>query len=368
VVIILSDRATRRRLRRNLAALAAAMMGAAVLVACSSTSGAQTDTPAAAASQFLSRYVDPNGRVVRRDQGGDTVSEGQGYAMLLAVATGDRARFATIWDWTQRQLTLPTQLFAWHWSSGHRANTSAADADLQIGWALALAGRRWHNDAWTNAARTVGKAIANTEIGYDDTGAPTLVAGPWAVGHNAPNVVEPGYWTPQAEQTLAALTGDKRLKDVTSADLAHLSTLTNAGRTLPADWAQLGGGTGPHPVPAPDGSAPVQSGPDGLRALVWTACTSTGRQLAARWWPLVRHDAAAAPLSRNLDGSPRQGDLAALSAVAAAAAASSAGDMAARTSLLTRATEIDAKYPTYYGAAWVALGRVLLTTDWLGHC
>jgi endo-1,4-beta-D-glucanase Y len=368
VVITFSDPRTRWRLRRRLCALVVALIVGSVLVACSSTTGAQPATPAGAANGFLSRYVDANGRVVRRDQGGDTVSEGQGYAMLLAVATGNRGRFATIWDWTRQHLTLPTHLFAWHWSGGHRANTSAADADLQIGWALALAGRRWHSSAWTDAARTVGKAIATSEIGYDDAGAPTLVAGPWAVGRNAPNVVEPGYWTPPAEQTLAALTGDKRLEDVTNADLGHLGALTNNGQALPPDWAQLGGGTDPHPVPAPDGSAPVQSGPDGLRALVWTACTSAGRQLAARWWPLVRHDAGAAPLSRNLDGSPRQHDLAALSAVAAAAAASSAGDTAARTALLTRASEIDAKYPTYYGAAWVALGRILLTTDWLGHC
>lgn len=42
----------------------------------------------AASEAFLKRYVDPDGRVVRRDRGGDTVSEGQAYAMLVAVATG----------------------------------------------------------------------------------------------------------------------------------------------------------------------------------------------------------------------------------------------------------------------------------------
>ena len=34
---------------------------------------------------FLRRYVDGDGRVVRRDQGGDTVSEGQAYGMLIAA-------------------------------------------------------------------------------------------------------------------------------------------------------------------------------------------------------------------------------------------------------------------------------------------
>src|SRR5690348_4029051 len=57
--------------------------------------------PAARASgvRFLDRYMDPDGRVVRHDQGGDSVSEGQAYAMLAAVAIDDRARFARAWRW-----------------------------------------------------------------------------------------------------------------------------------------------------------------------------------------------------------------------------------------------------------------------------
>jgi endoglucanase len=102
--------------------------------------------------------------------------------------------------------------------------------------------------------------------------------------------------------------------------------------------------------------------------MVWMACSTAGRPLVARWWPLVRGTANAAPLSRNVDGSPRQRDVAALSAVAAASAAQAAGDHTAAHQLLTRASEIDAKYPSYYGAAWVALGRMLLTTDRLAHC
>ena len=35
-----------------------------------------------------------NERVVRKDQGGDTVSEGQGYELLLAVAIRERQQFA----------------------------------------------------------------------------------------------------------------------------------------------------------------------------------------------------------------------------------------------------------------------------------
>jgi Glycosyl hydrolases family 8 len=57
-----------------------------------------------AAADFLDRYVDEGGRVVRHDQGGDTVSEGQSYALLLAQVAGDRETFARVWEWTRSNL------------------------------------------------------------------------------------------------------------------------------------------------------------------------------------------------------------------------------------------------------------------------
>ena len=45
----------------------------------------------AAADAFFDRYLQPSGRIARTDQGGDTVSEGQAYAMLLAAATATRS-------------------------------------------------------------------------------------------------------------------------------------------------------------------------------------------------------------------------------------------------------------------------------------
>ena len=36
--------------------------------------------------------------------------------------------------------------------------------------------------------------------------------------------------------------------------------------------------------------------------------------------------------------------------------------------LLDQADEANSAHPTYYGAAWVALGRVMLTSNALGAC
>ncbi|MGH9046443.1 MAG: glycosyl hydrolase family 8, partial [Acidimicrobiales bacterium] len=54
--------------------------------------------------------------------------------------------------------------------------------------------------------------------------------------------------------------------------------------------------------------------------------------------------------------------------VAAAAAAAAAGDRKAASALLDRADAQASKYHTYYGDAWVALGRVLLDTKLLSPC
>ncbi len=53
-------------------------------------------------TDFLGIFVSGDGRVVDTGNGNISHSEGQGYGMLLAVANGDAAAFARIWNWTQK--------------------------------------------------------------------------------------------------------------------------------------------------------------------------------------------------------------------------------------------------------------------------
>ncbi|HWB66412.1 MAG TPA: glycosyl hydrolase family 8, partial [Mycobacteriales bacterium] len=218
------------------------------------------------------------------------------------------------------------------------------------------------------AARRVATAVANSEIGYDDEGRPTLAAGPWAMRPGSPVRVEPGYWTFPADVALAALTHDHRWDDLPAADATHLAQLADGGRRLPPDWARLGGGTAATDEPAPQTGSPPASGDDGLRAVVWAACSTTTHALDARWWRLIAPTAHSGALSRNLDGAPADSDRSPLRLVAAAAAAISAGQQTAADALLDDAARVAAAYPTYYGDAWNALGHVLLTTDLIPGC
>jgi cellulose synthase (UDP-forming) len=333
------------------------------------------------AESFFSDYVQGDGRVVRTDQGGDTVSEGQAYAMLLAVALDDKARFDQVWKWTKDNLQQSSGLLAYHWSNGHvDSSEPATDADLDAARALVLAGKRFESDEYTNAGVRIGEAVLSEETSQV-SGLPVLVAGPWA--RSSTPIVNPSYFSPRAYADLASAHHDSRWDDVTGTSRSIESALTGNGASLPPDWARVdalvpSGGEAAaqtQAIAAPSGAAASTSssssptsGLDALRLAVRSAesCVPADRRIAAHLWPLYRRHPGMATYALN--GSPI-GDLThAASYVAAAAAAKAAGDDGATEQLLDQAQRVNSSHPTYYGAAWVALGRVMLTSSALGSC
>jgi cellulose synthase (UDP-forming) len=334
-----------------------------------------------AAESFLSRYEQADGRISRTDQGGDTVSEGQAYAMLLAVALDDKARFERIWGWTRDNLQQSSGLLAYHWSDGSVNSTEpATDADLDAARALVLAGKLFGSEDYTTAGVRLGQAVLQDETSEVD-GVPVLVAGPWA--RSSTPVVNPSYFSPRAYADLASAHSDSRWDDLAGTSRSIESALTKNGASLPPDWARVdalvptSGGEASADVqpigpPAGAASSATSSGPDsGLDAVRLSirsaeSCIPADRRIAARLWPLYRRHPGSVMYS--LDGSPIGGQTHAASYVAAAAAAKAAGDGEQAKELLDRAQEADSSTPTYYGAAWVALGRVMLTSSALGSC
>ena len=123
-----------------------------------------TYTAAEAGRAFLTGYVRENGRVVRTDQGGDTVSEGQAYAMLVAVGLGDADTFERVWGWTRDNLQRPDGLLSWRWADGRVADeSSASDADLDAARALVLAGERFGRPDHTATGLALGQAVLDLE-------------------------------------------------------------------------------------------------------------------------------------------------------------------------------------------------------------
>lgn len=316
-----------------------------------------------AAAHFLDRYVEPDGRVVRRDQGGDTVSEGQAYAMLVAQATGDRNRFRLAWDWARAHLQRPDGLLAWRWADGRvEDDMPAADADLDAAWALVLAAGRFDDDGLRREGMGMAAAVLDNETAATPDGM-VLVAGPWA---RQPPVVNPSYVSPGAFSVMSEQTGDHRWQTLARTSLARLDELMTGGQPLPPDWSRLSASGQLEAAPAPghDGQG-ARYGLDAARLLTRLApCAGPWRRLAASAWPVLAGAAdGGTAVASDLRGRAMGPSQHAAKAVAAASSAHAAGDRRAADALMARAEELDRQSPTYYGAAWVALGRLLLTSS-----
>lgn len=349
-----------------------AVVAALTLTACGSSarpaatpSGSTPLSTDAAVGRFLDTYVDPDGRVVRRDQGGDTVSEGEAYAMLLAESAGRSGTARAVWTWTAAHLLRADGLVSYRRTAdGTVEPDSAGDADLLLAWALV---RYTGPDA--AALHAAGARLSAAVLAHETVrsvqGTPVLVAGEWAT--RTPAIVDPSYWAPAAMTALAAATHQQAWAAAAGGVPVLAARLAGDQHLLPPDWASFDG-TGLTARKTADGGSPATYGLDAERLVVWldTGCSSAGRKVAARW--LARLGGAADASTRSLQGEVVDHDAAPLAAVAVAAARDAAGDAAGMRAALAVADTDSARYPTYYGAAWDALGHVLLTTNRLAAC
>jgi len=334
-----------------------------------SSGSGQTKGPEAAGRRFLDRYVTSDGRVQRIDQGGDTVGEGQAYGMLIAAALGDEKRFDAIWDWTKENLRRRDGLISFLWRDGKVQDPEAAsDADVDASRALLVAACRFNRPDLRKEALQLSRAVLKVETASTQDG-PVLVAGPWAT--KEPQTVNPSYFSPATFAALQAASGDGEWGSLSASSRSIADKLMQPPARLPPDWATLEAGkpvgTGPPDNP---GAAP-QFGFDAPRTLVRLAedPDPAGREIAGRAWPVFDgQDPTTLPVEHDLTGKPTGSSLHPVVLVAAAGAADAAGQTAARDRLLGAAEKLDKRSPTYYGGAWVALGRFMLTTDSLKSC
>jgi endoglucanase len=342
-------------------ALAVTLVATAACGSAAKPSRPATPDPTVAATSFLSRYVTSDGRVLRKDQGGDIVSEGQAYGLLVAELADRPDTARTIWQWTAAHLRRPDGLLAFHADGNGQIQdgNAAADADVLAAFALL----RYTGDDEANL-HAQGRDLARAVLGHETvpvSGEPAVVAGNWATA--TPPTVNPSYWMPGVFTALGRYTGDGRWRQAAGRALDLLTQVTDGGGRLPPDWAQIQDGR-LVPTGAPDGSKGVGYGLDAARLPVWLGlgCTAGERRLAASWWTnlLAKEDRVAA-LSLSVNGDPVDRSLHPLPLLAGAASAKAARDATRSTALWQRAAAQSRRTPTYYGDAWLALGGALLS-------
>ncbi len=245
--------------------LTLSLAGMAVLVAsCTAIAGSVT---ADEWNAYKEKFLDPSGRIVDTANGDISHSEGQGYGLLLAYLAESRGDFDTIWAFTKTEMLLRDDgLSVWRWDPAATPHVTdannAADGDLLIAYAAALAGRDWQRPDLTAAAAAMAGAIAKYSL---QTVGDQLLLKPGNAGFGARDrqdgpVFNPSYWVFEALPVLAELVPDgpwARLADGGTALIAAAMQIGAGG--LPPDWVSL------KAKPAPADGFPQEFGYNALR-------------------------------------------------------------------------------------------------------
>jgi endo-1,4-beta-D-glucanase Y len=240
-------------------------------------------------TDFKTRFVSDDGRVVDNGNGGVSHSEGQGWGLIFAVAFDDHACFDRIHDWTKRVLRRPNDaLHLWRFSPANQPSerdlNNATDGDIFIAAGLARAGRRWGVPAYLHESAAIARDILSHLV---------RPAGAWIVllpglqGFETKTaiIINPSYYAFPMIAELAKL--------VPSAQWDRLrrdgEALIERGRfgkwELPPDWLRISR-TDLSLAPAP--GWPPRFGFDAIRVPLWSTWQNlpTGRPQRAmdRYW------------------------------------------------------------------------------------
>lgn len=192
---------------------------------------------------FKTRFLTSDGRI--QDTGNKNIShtEGQGYAMLMAVEYNDRASFDKMWRWTQSTLKNPNNgLFYWRYTPG-QANpiadkNNASDGDVLLAWALQLGGEKWHVQSYLTASDTLQRAIlANNVVPF---GGFTVML-PGAQGFNKASyvILNPSYFVFPAWRDFARRSHLKVWNTLIADGMELLAQMQFGDSGLPLDWVAL---------------------------------------------------------------------------------------------------------------------------------
>ncbi len=192
---------------------------------------------------YKARFLMPDGRIV--DTGNNSVShtEGQGFAMMMAVMNDDRASFDKIWGWTNKTLRNPANgLFYWRFNPVEADpvtdKNNATDGDTFIAWALLKAGEKWRNNDYLAASDTIAKAIvAHNVMTY--AGYKVMLPGASGFDLNSNVTLNPSYFVLPAWRDLGNRSHLTVWKDLINDSEKLLGKMRFGNGQLPTDWVSL---------------------------------------------------------------------------------------------------------------------------------
>ena len=245
-------------------------------------------------SLFKQPFFDPEGRIVDVGNGGVSHSEGQGYGMLLAEASGDRAAFDKLWSWTAQHLACRGDgLLAWRFAPGAvppvADPNNATDGDVLVAWALLRAGGRWRDKALLEASETIRAAILRLLV-KESFGRIILLPG--GTGFESPSAtrLNLSYYVWPALDAFRREDGDALWGPLIDQGLELLAAARFGEANPTPDWIELG----PSGAPVLAASPQSRFGFDAIRIplhLAWSGRDGLAKPFADYWAGLVARNA-----------------------------------------------------------------------------
>lgn len=189
---------------------------------------------------FKSRFLTAEGRVVDKQNGDISHSEGQGLGLFFAASFQDRGAFQRIWQWTQKNLQIRKDaLLAWKWlpqATNHVPDpNNAADGDILTAWALALAGQSFRNPGLTAEAKRIAQDIKR-ELVRTEAGRVILLPGVDGFVSEKGAVINLSYWVFPAFPILNSLDSSPDWAALEKSGLALIDEAQFGEWKLPPDW------------------------------------------------------------------------------------------------------------------------------------
>ena len=192
-------------------------------------------------ADFKQRFIESDGRLVDRSQGGISHSEGQGFAMLLAVHYDDSKVFNRLWQWTQKHLQVrDDNLLAWRWQPdiGVVDKNNASDGDLLVAWSLLRAYEKWHTSAYLVASQKLAQDIRGKLFKRTNHG---LILLPGIDGFDKPEgvTINLSYWIFPALHEMGRADPSPEWEELSKSGIAILQYAKFGRWGLPPDWLLL---------------------------------------------------------------------------------------------------------------------------------
>ncbi|HVV49790.1 MAG TPA: glycosyl hydrolase family 8, partial [Polyangia bacterium] len=195
-----------------------------------------TDTVETAYTNWKARFFDGT-KIVRPENGNDTVSEGIGYGMLIGVFMNDQPMFDTLWTYAKSKFD-GNHLMTWCQGTGQsgscNSSGSATDGDEDMAYALLMASKQWSGGTYaSDAATLIGNIFAHEVSGN------ILLPGD-SFGPSGLNELDPSYFAPSYYRAFAKVDPSHDWMDVLKECYTILAAASQPDGLVP-NWVTQSG-------------------------------------------------------------------------------------------------------------------------------